>query len=51
MHPTRSFTFSCLALVVVIGLSGQAFAGSVVAGSCPGAGTHYATIQAAALTT
>ncbi len=47
MHPTRSFTLSCVALVVLAALSGQAFAGPVVVGSCPGAGPHYATIQAA----
>jgi hypothetical protein len=47
MHPTRSFTFSCLALVVLIGLGGQAFASTVTVGLCPGPGTHYTTIQAA----
>jgi Right handed beta helix region len=47
MNPTRSFTLSCLALVVLIGLSGQAFASTVTVGFCPGPGTHYTTIQAA----
>jgi hypothetical protein len=47
MHPTRSFTLSCLALVVLIGLSGQAFATTVAVGLCAAPGTHYTTIQAA----
>jgi Right handed beta helix region len=49
MHPTRSLTLCCLALVVLAALSGQAFAvgSSVTVGSCPGPGTHYTTIQAA----
>jgi pectin methylesterase-like acyl-CoA thioesterase len=48
MHPTRSLTLCCLALVVLAALSGQAFASSsVTVGLCPGPGTHYTTIQAA----
>jgi hypothetical protein len=48
MHPTRSFTFSCLALVILLGLSGQAFATTNLAvGLCAAPGTHYTTIGAA----
>jgi hypothetical protein len=47
MHITRSFTFSCLALVVLAALSGQAFASNTAVGLCSAAGTHYGTIQAA----
>ena len=47
MHPTRNFTFSCLALVMLIGLSGQVFASTVTVGLCPGPGTHYTSIQLA----
>jgi Right handed beta helix region len=47
MHPTRNFTFSCLALVMLIGLSGQVFASTVTVGLCPGPGTHYTSIQSA----
>jgi parallel beta-helix repeat protein len=51
MHPTRSFTFSCLALVMLLGFGGQAFAVNYNAvGTCtpPNPPTHvYATIQAA----
>jgi len=51
MHLTRSFTLSCscLVLVVLIALSGPAFAtsSSVTVGLCAGPGTHYTTIQAA----
>lgn len=49
MHPIRNLAFSCLALVVLITLCGQAFAtsSSVTAGLCAGPGTHYTTIQAA----
>jgi len=49
MQSIRSLTFSCLALVVLIALSGQAFAtsSSVTVGLCAGPGTHYTTIQAA----
>ena len=50
MHPTRNFTFSCLALVMLIGLSGQGFA-SIVAvttnPACQPGLAHYATIQSA----
>jgi hypothetical protein len=47
MDSTRSFPFSCLALVVLLGLGGQAFSSTVTVGLCPGPGTHYTTIQAA----
>ena len=47
MHPTRNFTFSCLALVMLIGLSGQVFATSLEVGLCAAPGTHYTTINAA----
>ena len=47
MHPTRSFTFSCLALVVLLGLGGQAFGNNLAVGLCPAPGTHYTTITAA----
>src|SRR6266403_3579936 len=47
MHPTRSFTFFCLALVMLLGLGGQAFASTVTVGLCAGPGTHYTTIQLA----
>jgi len=47
MHPTRNFTFSCLALVMLIGLSGQVFATSLAVGLCAAPGTHYTTINAA----
>ena len=49
MHPTRSFTFSCLALVMLIGLSGQAFSSTVAAGNpaCKPSLVHFATIQLA----
>jgi parallel beta-helix repeat protein len=48
MHPIRNLTFSCLALVVLVALSGQAFAGSsVTVGLCAGPGIHYLTIQSA----
>jgi hypothetical protein len=47
MHPTRSFTLSCLALIVLVAFSGQAFAGAAAVGLCSAAGTHYTTIQAA----
>jgi hypothetical protein len=45
MHPTRTFTFSCLALVVLAALSGQAFASTVAVGTCPTA--TFPTIQLA----
>ena len=47
MHPTRSFTFSCLALVMLIGLGGRAFGNNLAVGLCPAPGTHYTTITAA----
>src|ERR1700691_1533957 len=49
MHPTRSFMPSCLALVVLIGLSGQAFSSTVAVGpsSCMPSLVHFATIQMA----
>jgi Right handed beta helix region len=47
MYPARSFTLSCLVLVVLAALSGQAFASSATVGLCAGPGTHYTTIQAA----
>jgi nitrous oxidase accessory protein NosD len=46
MHPTRSFTFSCLALVILLGLSGQAFATTVAVGTCTSF-IHFASIQLA----
>jgi hypothetical protein len=48
MHPTRSFTFSCLALIMLLGLGGQAFAApNLAVGLCAAPGTHYTTIGAA----
>jgi parallel beta-helix repeat protein len=47
MDPIRNFVLSCLSLVVLVALSGQALASSVTVGLCPGPGTHYTTIQAA----
>jgi len=47
MHPTRTFTFSCLALVVLAALSGQAFSSSATVGLCAGPGIHYTAIQLA----
>jgi pectin methylesterase-like acyl-CoA thioesterase len=48
MNPIRNLALSCLALVVLVALSGQAFASnSVTVGLCAGPGTHYITIQAA----
>jgi Periplasmic copper-binding protein (NosD) len=50
MHPTRSFTFSCLALVMLLGLSGRAFSSIVAAGTnpaCKPSLVHFATIQLA----
>src|ERR1039458_4078757 len=48
MHPNRNLSFCCLALVVLVALSGQAFAGSsVTVGLCAGPGIHYLTIQSA----
>jgi hypothetical protein len=48
MYPARSFTLSCLVLVALAALSGQAFAStSATVGLCAGPGTHYTTIGAA----
>jgi Right handed beta helix region len=48
MQLFRNLTFSSLALVVLIALSGQAFAASSnTVGLCAGPGIHYTTIQAA----
>jgi hypothetical protein len=53
MHITRRFTFSCLALVVLAALSGQAFAGTYYVANTPtGASgcaphTYFPTISAA----
>jgi hypothetical protein len=48
MHPTRTLTFCCLALMALAALSKQAFASSsATVGLCAGPGTHYTTIQAA----
>jgi parallel beta-helix repeat protein len=46
MQPTRSFTFSCLVLVVLIALSGYAFSATVAVGTCTKL-VHFATIQLA----
>ena len=46
MHITRSFTFSCLALVVLIALGGQAFSATVAVGTCTTL-INFATIQLA----
>jgi parallel beta-helix repeat protein len=50
MHPTRSFTFSCLALVILLGLGGQAFSAIVAVGTdpaCQPSLVHFASIQLA----
>ena|ERR1700687_3931984 len=49
MHPSRSFTFSCLALVVLIALSGYSFASIVAVGNpaCQPSLVHFANIQSA----
>jgi pectin methylesterase-like acyl-CoA thioesterase len=48
MHPTRTLTFCCLALMALAALSKQAFASSsATVGLCAGPGNHYTTIQAA----
>src|SRR5260370_13954878 len=47
MHATRSFTFSCLASVMLLGLGGQAFGNNLAVGLCPAPGTHYTAINAA----
>ncbi len=46
MKIARSFKFSCLALVVLIALSGQAFSTTVAVGTCTRF-VHFATIQLA----
>ena len=46
MHPERRFTFSCLALVAFVALSGHAFSKTVAVGSCTSL-VNFATIQAA----
>jgi hypothetical protein len=48
MRTVRSFPFARLALLVLVALSGRAFAASNTAvGLCSAAGIHYTTIQAA----
>lgn len=50
MHPTRSFMFSCLALVILLGLGGQAFSTTVAVGTdpaCQPSLVHFASIQLA----
>jgi parallel beta-helix repeat protein len=50
MHPTRSFTFSSLALVILLGLGGQAFSSIVAVGTdpaCQPSLIHFASIQLA----
>ena len=48
MHPTRTLTFCCLALMALAALSKQAFASSsATVGLCAGPGNHYTTIQTA----
>jgi hypothetical protein len=47
MQISRSSTFSRFVFAVLVVLCAQAFASTVVVGSCPGPGVHYATIQAA----
>jgi len=50
MHLTRSFTFFCLSLVVLLGLGGQAFASTVAVTTnpaCQPSLAHFATIQSA----
>ena len=44
--PVRSLTFSCLALAVLVALSGQAFSATVAVGSCTSL-VNYATVQEA----
>jgi hypothetical protein len=46
MHPIRNLAFSCLALVVLIALSGQAFSSTVAVGGCTNL-VHFATLQLA----
>jgi hypothetical protein len=50
MYPNRRFTFSCLALVVLITLSGHSFASTVAVGTnpaCQPSLVHFANIQSA----
>jgi Right handed beta helix region len=47
MKQCRNITLSCLALIVVGTLSGQAFATNAAVGLCAAPGTHYTTIGAA----
>src|ERR1035438_1701484 len=46
MDPIRNLKFSCLALVVLIALSGQAFCSTVAVGTCTKL-VQFATIQLA----
>jgi hypothetical protein len=46
MHLIRNLAFSCLALVVLIALSGQAFSSTVAVGGCTNL-VHFASIQLA----
>jgi parallel beta-helix repeat protein len=46
MYPSRTFAFSCLALLVLVALSGQAFSSTVIVGTCK-SGVHFTTIGAA----
>jgi hypothetical protein len=46
MHPTRSFTFSCLAFIM-LALIGQAFSSTVVVGTCKSGVPQFTTIGAA----
>ena len=47
MDSIRNVALSCLALVVLVALSAQAFATSATVGLCAGPGTHYTSIQLA----
>jgi pectin methylesterase-like acyl-CoA thioesterase len=47
MRPARSFTFSCLALIALVALTGQAFSSTVVVGTCKSGLTQFTTIGAA----
>ncbi len=47
MHITRSFTFFCLALVMLAALSGQAFSSTVAVGKCKPSLPQFTTIGAA----
>jgi parallel beta-helix repeat protein len=46
MQLIRSYTFACLTLILLAGLSGQAFSATVAVGTCTGL-VHFATIQLA----